>query len=151
MMKRLILALCALVVPQAMAQSIDFSADDVSYTPRKEIVDLKGNVKVTRGNTTLTSGLLTIHMSQGEPTEMVATGNATFTRTGSEALTAKGDKAVYAPTENKLTLTGNVVLTRQGNTLKGENLVYDLTTGNAQLTGGRNRVSGSFTPPQPTE
>lgn len=143
----LVLLVLTLGLPLAAAATpIDFASDTLTYTPAKEIVTLTGNVSVKQGATTLNSGQLTINMAKGKPTRMVATGGATFTRTGADALTATGSTATYVPGDDALTLSGNVTLTRAGNTLRGENLTYDLKSGNAKLTGGGNRVHGTFTP-----
>ena len=128
----------------ALAEPIHFDADTVTYTPRADRVVLAGAVHVVQGVTTLDSQKLTLDLAKGTPTRMLAEGNVVFVRTGSDALTARGDTATYVPASDALTLTGNVTLTRAGNTLKGTNLTYDLKTGNAKLTGGNGRVSGQF-------
>ncbi|PIZ31842.1 MAG: lipopolysaccharide transport periplasmic protein LptA [Alphaproteobacteria bacterium CG_4_10_14_0_8_um_filter_53_9] len=128
----------------ALAEPIHFDADAVTYTPREDRVVLTGSVHVVQGATTLDSQRLTLDIAQGKPTRMLAEGRVLFTRTGTDALEARGDTATYIPGNETLTLTGNVTLTRAGNTLKGSNLTYDLNTGNAKLTGGNGRVSGQF-------
>ena len=57
-----------------------------------------------------------------------------------------GDNGAYDRAENKISLIGHVSLSQGGNVIKGgaeSRLVYDLTTGRAQIVGG---VSSLFTP-----
>ncbi len=54
-----------------------------------------------------------------------------------------GDRGWYERAENKVYLVGNVSLSQGPNIAKGEKLVYDLTTGQAQILG---RVSSLFVP-----
>jgi lipopolysaccharide export system protein LptA len=55
-----------------------------------------------------------------------------------------GDSAVYDKVENKIYLIGHVSLSQGANITTGDKLTYDLTTGQAQVEGGR--VQSIFTP-----
>lgn len=59
-----------------------------------------------------------------------------------------GDNGSYDRTENKVTLTGNVTLSQGPNVTRGDRLVYDLTSGQAQVYAGKTtgRVTSIFTP-----
>jgi lipopolysaccharide export system protein LptA len=59
-----------------------------------------------------------------------------------------GDNGSYDKAENKVTLTGNVTLSQGTNVTKGDRLVYDLTSGQAQVFSGQTygRVRSVFTP-----
>ena len=57
---------------------------------------------------------------------------------------ATGDNGSYDKAENKVMLIGNVTLSQGTNVTKGDRLVYDLTSGQAQVSGGR--VGSIFTP-----
>ncbi len=60
-----------------------------------------------------------------------------------------GDRGSYDKAENKVYLTGNVTLTQGENVVKGDRLVYDVTTGMATVQGGAaqgGRVRSTFTP-----
>lgn len=50
--------------------------------------------------------------------------------------TASGDNGVYDVMHQEIHLTGHVVLTREKNVLKGEDLTYNFTTGQSVLHGG---------------
>jgi lipopolysaccharide export system protein LptA len=55
---------------------------------------------------------------------------------------AAGDAAIFNMRENTVTLTGNVVVTRGADILRGQRLVVDLTTGVSKMDQGR--VEGLF-------
>jgi len=62
---------------------------------------------------------------------------------------ATGDVGVYDVDPRIITLTGNVVLTKDKNVLRGHKLVVNLITGLAALDGGQGktgRVQALFTP-----
>jgi lipopolysaccharide export system protein LptA len=55
---------------------------------------------------------------------------------------ATGDTAIFSMRENTVTLTGNVIVTRGGDILRGQRLVVDLTSGVTRMDQGR--VEGLF-------
>lgn len=62
---------------------------------------------------------------------------------------ARGDVAVYDFNRNIITMTGNVALRRNGDTLNGGRLVIDLDSGLSSVDGrsggsSGGRVSGTF-------
>jgi len=64
--------------------------------------------------------------------------------------TASGEKGVYLAETGKITLTGNVILTRAGNVIRGTKLVIDVDSGrsiiDANSSAGGGRVKGLFVP-----
>ncbi len=60
-------------------------------------------------------------------------GNVLFTN---PTETAQGDLAIYDVDADSLDLTGNVIMTRDKNVLKGTKMHYNLSTGRSVLTGG---------------
>src|SRR5258705_11905614 len=65
---------------------------------------------------------------------------------------AAGDAAIFNMRENTVTLTGNVVVTRGQDVLRGQRLVVDLTSGVSKMDQGRVEglfKSGSQSPPDP--
>jgi lipopolysaccharide export system protein LptA len=67
--------------------------------------------------------------------------------------TASGDHAVYLAETGLITLTGNVILTRGQNVIRGTKLVIDADTGHSVIeskpSAGGGRVKGLFVPKQP--
>jgi lipopolysaccharide export system protein LptA len=59
-----------------------------------------------------------------------------------------GDNGSYDRDVNRVTLTGNVTLSQGPNVTRGDRLVYDLTSGQAQVYSGKTngRVTSVFTP-----
>ena len=55
---------------------------------------------------------------------------------------ATGDSAIFNMRENTVTLTGNVVVTRGADVLRGQRLIVDLTSGVSRMDSGR--VEGLF-------
>jgi lipopolysaccharide export system protein LptA len=51
--------------------------------------------------------------------------------------TAAGDSAIFNLRENTVTLTGNVVVTRGQDILRGHRLMVNLTSGISRMDGGR--------------
>jgi lipopolysaccharide export system protein LptA len=64
--------------------------------------------------------------------------------------TASGDKGVYEAETGKIVLTGNVILTRGGNIIRGTKLAIDVDSGrsiiDAKSSAGGGRVRGLFVP-----
>lgn len=130
---------------------IDVSSDSGTLASRDGRAVLNGNVRVVQGDLKLTSDRATI-------TYLTVNGNPQIQR-----LDASGGVTVVAPTEtaksqfaiydlNKriITMLGGVVLTRAGgNVVRSQRLVYDLTSGRANVDGGAQggRVTGRFTVP----
>ncbi len=61
--------------------------------------------------------------------------------------TASGDAAVYEAKSDTMVMTGNVVLTQNGNVVKGNRLVVNLTTGEAKVFANK-RVQMLLVPSQ---
>jgi len=155
-MQRLALLLL-LIAPAAHAQTaklsgpVDITANQLDIKHASGQATFAGNVVVTQGGTTLTAPRITVTYGKngkGDIQQMVAEGgNVVFTRTGGAlAEKATGDKAVYNPTRQELTLTGAVTLTRGPSTLAGDRLLYDIAGGNAQVTNSSGPVRAHFVP-----
>lgn len=134
---------------QAPRTPITLTAQTVSYQQAKGLAEFSGNVVVVQGNVTLATPQLVATFGSGRQQalqSLTATGTAKvpvrFTR-GAESAT--GRTATYTPDAQQLVLTGNVTLTRQGNTLTGEKLVYDLATGTVTVTAGSTPVRATLT------
>lgn len=65
--------------------------------------------------------------------------------------TAQGDSGVYDIAKKQIFLTGNVVLTRGENVIRGEKLTLNMATGRSEIQGGKQRVHGIFQPPKKNE
>lgn len=61
--------------------------------------------------------------------------------------TVTGDLGIFDMKSNTVTVSGNVVMTKEKNMMRGERLVVDLTSGLSRVESGKNgRVQGLFVP-----
>jgi lipopolysaccharide export system protein LptA len=134
---------------------ISVNAEKLEYFSKDGKAVYSGNVVAKQGDATLRAATLSIFFShdktkQSDPgmpntsgsqvERMEAQGPVTITQ---KDQVGTGDRGLYEKAENKVYLIGNVKLSQGPNIAKGEKLVYDLTTGQAQIIG---RVSSLFVP-----
>ena len=82
--------------------------------------------------------------------KIIASENLTL-KVGSD--TATGERAEYLPAQQEVTLSGNVLLTRGGNSLRGEQLIYNIPAGTVRMQGRAEdggRIRAVFTPQEGT-
>jgi len=115
-----------------------------------------GDVHVLQGDTEMRCKLLTVFYEEETGTRNIKAaepgpgGDKQIRRIeakGSVVVVQKdqnaaGDAAIFNMRENTVTLTGNVVVTRGADVLRGQRLVVDLTTGVSKMDQGR--VEGLF-------
>ncbi len=70
-----------------------------------------------------------------------AKGGVTVTQ---KEQTVTGETGVFDMKSNTVTMSGNVVLTKGDNVLRGDRLVVDLTTGVSKVESNSGRVQGLF-------
>ena len=142
---------------------ISIEADQLDYFEKEGRAIYNGHVVVVQGDTRLTCVKLTIFMDKSPAPEKVASADNAATagpdaggssklkhmdcagpvKVVSKTQTATGDNGNYDKAGNTVVLTGHVVLADGRNVTKGDRLIYDLTSGKAQVVGG---VSGVFLP-----
>jgi len=113
-----------------------------------------GNVIITQGDIRMRANSVRINVASGKPQKIYADGNVVV---DSASGTASGDTGIYDVAPRLVTLTGHVVLTKEKNVMRGQQLTVNLVTGVAQLGAGSGvagthggRVQGLFTPPPQT-
>lgn len=127
----------------AEQQPIHITANTLDVNHAKGQAIFQGNVKITQGDVVLTANRVEAQYTAA-PTTLVATGDVALTR-GTERAT--GDKAIYNPNTQTLTLTGNrVVLQRGPSQLVGDNLTYNLSNQMARVTRQGGPVEATFLP-----
>lgn len=146
--------------PAVSDAPIDITADNLDLIDAERVQVWSGAVEAVQGTNRLRSSVLRVYhaprvgaqsgrMGQwGEAQRMVAEGPVYFVTPDS---IAKGDSAVYELTPDQITLTGNVVVTRGENVVRGDRLTIDVKSGRSTLasnqTGrGKERVRGVFYP-----
>jgi len=127
-------------------QPINVTADAFTGDLNTRVGTYSGNVIVTQGDMKMRADRVQVNVEAGKPSRIVASGNIVVT---SQSGTATGDTGVYDVGPRLITLTGNVVLTKDKNVMRGTSLQVNLVTGQARLeakgsAGGR--VQGLFMP-----
>ena len=110
-----------------------------------------GNVIVVQGDMKLRAN--TVHMStvNGKADKVLADGNVVVDSPRSGTIT--GEKGVYNVVPRVVVMTGNVVMKKNKDVMRGAQLTVNLNTGQANLGGGvktnvpgQGRVQAVFTP-----
>ena len=148
--------MAALALP-AMAQDVAFSglradptqpvtvdADNLTVNQTDGSAVFTGKVVVVQGDMKLSADKVHVAYAQDRKAidSMHATGNVIL---ASPAEAARASDAVYTIATGQVVMTGNVLLTQGENTMSGQKLVVNLTTGTGTMGG---RVSTTFTPGQ---
>ncbi|GLI94482.1 lipopolysaccharide transport periplasmic protein LptA [Methylocystis echinoides] len=148
------------ILPGATAKDpLNIDAGKLDYFDQDQKLVYSGSVIVTNGPSTLKAARLTIFLegkgaapeggaSNDRVKHIEADGPVTMV---SKDQVGTGDHGTYDKADNKVYLTGNVTLTQGDNIVKGDRLVYDVTSGVATVQGGGGqqgggRVRSTFTP-----
>jgi lipopolysaccharide export system protein LptA len=167
-------------VPNAMQgfsqnrdQPIQIEAASLEVRDKSKEATFAGNVKVTQGDTTMSSKTLVVFYDQSSPSsQQPATkqkaaspkgapmqaaqpgpgGSSSIKRLearGNVVVTQKdqvvtGETAIFDTKANLMTMQGGVVLTQCSNVLKGDRLKVDMTTGVSRVESDSGKVQGLF-------
>jgi lipopolysaccharide export system protein LptA len=146
------------ILPGATAKDpLNIDAGKLDYFDQEQKLVYSGSVIVTNGPSTLKASRITIFLEGKGAAAAGATSNDRVKHIeadGPVTLVSKdqvgtGDHGSYDKAENKVYLSGNVTLTQGDNIVKGERLVYDVTSGVASIQGGGaqgGRVRSTFMP-----
>lgn len=135
-------------------QPIEINADSLEVQQNEQLAVFRGNVDATQGRIKLRADELRVHYADaqqgaegvsGSIRRIDAVGNVFI---WSPTETAQGDIGVYEVDRKVITLTGQVVLTRGQNVLRGQRLVMNTATGVSKIDAGGGRVKGLFVPPK---
>lgn len=167
-------------------QPVEITSDQLEVHQLENVAIFTGNVVAIQNDVRLKSDKMTVHYTSSEEKAAApkpAADNAASTQKqtikkidveGNVFLatpeeTASGARGDYDVVGEEIHLYDNVVLTRGANTLKGNQLTYNFTTGRSVITGGtvaeqgaskgKERVRALFvpdqkpgaTPPQPKQ
>ena len=152
-------------------EPVNITADKLDFLNKENKLIYTGNVVVIQGDSTLKGSVLNIDLQRDQPgaggatapatpapADATAPGQGSSVRhmevDGPVTLISKdqvgtGNHATYDKAENKVYLNGNVTLSQGTNVTQGDRLVYDMTSGQAQVYSGQTnggRVSSVFTP-----
>ncbi len=136
-------------------QPIEISADSLEVLQDTSKAVFNGNVEALQGNIKMNAQRMEVFYRQqdqqnttaniGAVSRIEVIGDVMFT-TPTE--TAKATKGIYDVDKQMITLVGNVILSRDKNTLKGGRLDYNLKTQKSLLTSGTGQksVDGKVSP-----
>jgi lipopolysaccharide export system protein LptA len=123
-------------------EPIQIESDQLEVRDPDKVAVYTGNVRVRQGATVLETPELRVHYTgeaQGETpgsaVERIEAGPGVMVRTQNQ--TASGDRATLELPRDLVTMSGNVVLTQGDNVVRGDRLVVNLKTKQAQMQGGR--------------
>ena len=132
-------------------QPIDITADRLELKQRESRADFTGNVRVIQGQLTMTAENLTVFYETVEGTSdpeirrLDVTGGV---RLASRTETVEGEWGVYDVDRRLVTIGGNVLMTQNDTTIRGDRLELDLVSGLTKLDSVEDaeegRVRGRF-------
>jgi lipopolysaccharide export system protein LptA len=140
---------------------ISVAADASEFQKNESRVVLNGSVTIQQGVLNLYADEVVISYMSGDTRDLGSQGTVrSLVATGTVKVECEGDrahgrKAFYNIAQHNIELTGDVLLVRGNNVLKGEKLYIDLDTGNTAIEGGQaagakptdTRIKAVFTPP----
>jgi len=143
------LAACGLIVGAGLAQQtsigkgmlnpnapIDLSADNFVADSNAKTGVYTGNVVIHQGEMVMRANTVRAQFTENKPSRITAQGKVVI---DAPSGVATGDNGVYDVNPRIVTLTGNVVLTKDKNVMRGRQLVVNLITGLATLDGGEGK------------
>jgi lipopolysaccharide export system protein LptA len=135
---------------------IEITADTLEVRQAENLAIFRGDVDAIQGDMLLKADMLVVHYRDNKETpdqpgisQIDAEGNV-FVSSPDE--TAQGARGIYDVDNEKIWLTGQVVLTQGDNIIQGEQLELDLATGQSKVlsaapeSGKSKRVRGLFVP-----
>lgn len=121
---------------------IQIEADRLEVRDQDKVAIYAGNVRVRQGETVLRTAQLRVFYTgnasgaaPGSSVSRIEARNRVVVQSGSQ--TATGNAAVLEMAADRITLTGNVVLTEGDNIVRGQKLVVDLKSRKARMEGDR--------------
>jgi lipopolysaccharide transport protein LptA len=134
---------------QAEENYLNIDANHFSADQQNNIMNFKGDVKMTKNNDILLCQTLVIHTQVSPedsnkqiPKNYKATGDVSFIiHTVDNTLKGKGDVVYYYPLEKKYIIIGNGYLedVKEGKTIIAEKIYIDELTGRTKIDGGKDK------------
>ena len=121
---------------------VEIDADSLEIQQDKKVAVFTGNVAARQGELVLRADRLTVDYGDEKRVEAGAAPEISKLRARgkvhlvSPGESARGDWAVYDVPQRRITMGGDVVLTRGENVLQGRHLTFNLATGQSRIEGG---------------
>jgi lipopolysaccharide export system protein LptA len=116
---------------------IEILADSMVWNKKLGQAIATGNAKAVQGQTTIKANKIIAVLSEKNSQqikELQASGKVVFLK---DKQLATGDKATYYLNQDKVIITGNVELKKDGNIIKGEKLIIDFLSGLSKMEGSK--------------
>ncbi|HWM61734.1 MAG TPA: LptA/OstA family protein [Rhizomicrobium sp.] len=130
---------------------ITINSDSLQADLNAKSITYIGNVVVIQADTKLRANTVKVTTVEGKADKVLASGNVVVDSPKSGIVT--GDNGVYSVVPRTVLMTGNVVLKKGKDVMRGAQLTVNLITGQAVLGGGAKtpgasggRVQGVFIP-----
>ena len=120
---------------------INISSDNFQADLNGKSGTWTGNVLVIQGDVKMRSNQVRVSTINGKADKVFADGNVVVDSPTSGIAT--GDKGVYSVVPRVVVMTGNVVLKKGKDVMRGAQLTVNMITGQAVLGGGGARTQGS--------
>ena len=119
---------------------IEILADSMEWNKQLGQAIATGNAKAIQDQTTIKANKIIAVLNEDnnqQIKELKAIGKVVFLK---DKQLATGDQATYYINEDKVIITGNVELKRDGNIIKGEKLIIDFLSGLSKMeSSGKNQ------------
>ena len=112
---------------------IEIQADSMEWNKQLGQAIATGNAKAIQDQTTIKANKIIAVLNEDnnqQIKELKAIGKVVFLK---DKQLATGDQATYYINEDKVIITGNVELKRDGNIIKGEKLIIDFLSGLSKM------------------
>jgi lipopolysaccharide export system protein LptA len=133
---------------------IEITSDSLEVVQDQKIATFTGNVDAIQGDMVLSADLLRVHYGDVDGAAAAPPGTGSIRRIEAEGNvflsspreTAQGTAGVYDVGSNRVTMEGEVVLTRDDNVIRGERLEIDLVSGRSQIFAAVPSTEGGTAP-----
>jgi len=122
---------------------VNYQADRIELQDKQKRVILSGNVNVSQGDLALQAARTTVAYTNDGGVKIQRIDASGGVVVTRGGETARGDVAVYDFNRRIITMVGGVSLRRGTDTLNGQRMVIDLATGLVSVNGGGGRGAGS--------
>lgn len=133
---RIIFVLIIFLNPLALAEDLNsnfiyITSDELIVTDNPLVSEFRGNVYVRDIEKQIWSEKIILEYDADNKIKLItAIGNVKIIQAKEEAT---GEFALYEPQLDKIKMTGNVLLRKEGNTLNGDELTIDLINSNSTM------------------
>ena len=129
------------------SQPVEIEADNASFMQENKRTEFSGNVQVTQGSLKITASNVIAKRDENDGQHIIATGNPVRFQQNLDEKRPDGtpqlvkghaNSVVYDHPKSTVTLSGNAVIDREGDTVSGSVITYNTRTSVYTVKGGKN-------------